>query len=57
MATELNMSVVAEGVETWHQMECLKQMDCKVVQGYLFDRPMPKEELEKKMLRGKYDIG
>jgi len=56
MATELHMSVVAEGVETWAQMECLKQMNCKVVQGFLFDKPMPREELEKKMLQGKYDI-
>ena len=56
MATELRMEVVAEGVETWYQMECLRQMECKVVQGYLFDRPIPKEEMEQKMIRAKYDV-
>lgn len=56
MAMELNMSIVAEGVETWQQMECLKEMGCIVVQGFLFDRPMPREDLEKKMLQKTYDI-
>lgn len=56
MANQLHMSVVAEGVETIGQMEYLRQMNCKVVQGYLFDRPMPKEQFEKKMQDGKYDI-
>jgi diguanylate cyclase (GGDEF)-like protein len=54
MATELRMDVVAEGVETRYQMECLHQMGCKVVQGFLFDRPMPKEEFEQRMLQKKY---
>lgn len=55
MATDLEMDIVAEGVETWQQLECLKQMECKVVQGYLFDRPMPRDMFEQKMLKGKYD--
>ena len=32
MASELQMSVVAEGVETRQQMDCLRQLNCKVVQ-------------------------
>lgn len=55
MAMELNMDVVAEGVETKHQMECLKQMGCKIVQGFLFDKPMPKEDFEKKLRKKTYD--
>jgi EAL domain-containing protein (putative c-di-GMP-specific phosphodiesterase class I) len=55
MATELRMDVVAEGVETRYQMECLHQMGCKVVQGFLFDRPMPKEKFEQRMLQKKYN--
>jgi len=56
MATELNMSVVAEGVETRTQLEYLKAMNCKVVQGFLFDKAMPKEAYEDKMLFGKYEM-
>ncbi len=56
MAKQLRMSVVAEGVETIGQMEYLRQMNCMVVQGYLFDRPMPREDFEQKMVTGKYEI-
>lgn len=56
MAKQLSMRVVAEGVETYQQMEYLKQMDCLVMQGYLFDKPLPKEAFEKKMLTGNYEI-
>lgn len=56
MASELNMDVVAEGVENWQQMDYLKKMACKVVQGFLFDKPMPKEVFEEKLRTGKYEI-
>lgn len=36
-----DMSVVAEGVETYAQMEFLRQLSCDLVQGYYFARPMP----------------
>jgi diguanylate cyclase (GGDEF)-like protein/PAS domain S-box-containing protein len=35
------VAVVAEGVETEAQLDCLKRMGCPVVQGYLYARPMP----------------
>ncbi|MBQ8730280.1 MAG: EAL domain-containing protein, partial [Lachnospiraceae bacterium] len=54
--TELNINVVAEGVETRTQLEYLKAMNCKVVQGFLFDKAMPKEAYEDKMLFGKYEM-
>jgi len=57
MAKQLNMRVVAEGVETRGQMEYLRQMNCKVVQGYLFDRPIPHDDFERKMVARKYEIG
>ncbi len=56
MAGELGMSVVAEGVEDFYQLECLKEMDCKVVQGSLFDSPMPRDVFERKMIEGKYSF-
>lgn len=56
MASELKMDVVAEGVETWEQVDYLKTIKCGVVQGFLFDRPMPKEQFEEKMKHKKYII-
>ncbi len=44
---ELKLSVTAEGVETEAQLEFLKTQKCDIVQGYLFSRPVPAEQLEK----------
>jgi EAL domain-containing protein (putative c-di-GMP-specific phosphodiesterase class I)/CheY-like chemotaxis protein len=44
---ELNMRVVAEGVETEEHLEQLKQMGCDIAQGYFFSRPVPAEEIAK----------
>jgi len=42
---DLNMIVVAEGVETASQLEFLAKHGCDRAQGYLFGRPMPKASL------------
>jgi diguanylate cyclase (GGDEF)-like protein/PAS domain S-box-containing protein len=41
IARNLNQRVVAEGVETFEQLEFLRQQDCPVVQGYYFSKPLP----------------
>jgi diguanylate cyclase (GGDEF)-like protein len=41
LAHSLDMNVVAEGVETYAQMEFLRLLNCDHVQGYYFARPMP----------------
>jgi diguanylate cyclase (GGDEF)-like protein/PAS domain S-box-containing protein len=41
MAHSLNLSVVAEGVETEEQMRMLRSQQCDVMQGYLVSRPVP----------------
>lgn len=45
MAKELNISTLAEGVETEEQYHFLREIGCEKIQGYYFGRPMPKEEL------------
>ncbi len=50
MINELGMRVVAEGVETDAQIKFLKEIDCAAVQGYYFDRPMPRERYEERLL-------
>ena len=46
IAKYLNVSVVAEGVETEGQLKILQERNCDVVQGYYFSRPLPPEEFE-----------
>ncbi len=46
MAHSLNMSVIAEGVETQEQLDFLRTYDCDEVQGYLLGRPMPAHRFE-----------
>lgn len=43
-ANRLNMTTVAEGVETKEQLEFLRTCDCKKIQGYIFAKPMPEED-------------
>jgi diguanylate cyclase (GGDEF)-like protein/PAS domain S-box-containing protein len=46
LARTLKMDVVAEGVETLKQLKVLKNLDCKLAQGYLFSRPLDQESVE-----------
>jgi EAL domain-containing protein (putative c-di-GMP-specific phosphodiesterase class I) len=49
MAHELKLEVVAEGVETEAQRDYLVKHGCDQLQGYLFGRPQPAEELARRM--------
>ena len=51
IAKYLNLTVVAEGVETKGQLELLQNAGCNIVQGYYFSRPLPPEEFEKLIQR------
>ncbi|MCG8619751.1 MAG: EAL domain-containing protein, partial [Desulfobacterales bacterium] len=46
MANKLNLGLVAEGVETWEQLDALSRMGQMEIQGYLFSPPLPKDKFE-----------
>lgn len=47
LANQLNLELVAEGVETEQQLDFLRAAGCTVMQGYYFKKPMPREELDR----------
>ncbi len=46
LARSLGLRVIAEGVENLRQMEVLHRLGCGVMQGFLFSRPQPAEDVE-----------
>lgn len=44
MARGLDLTVVAEGVETLHQVEILQQLTCQYAQGFYFSKPLSLED-------------
>ena len=56
MAKEIGLECIVEGVETPAQLELLRKNECELAQGYLFDKPLPIEEFEKRLDRRTYPI-
>lgn len=50
LAEVRKISVIAEGVETKEQWQCLKELNCDEIQGYYFAKPMPEYEVFEKWL-------
>ena len=53
MAHALNLTVIAEGVETEQQLQFLKDNGCEQMQGYYFSRPVPAGEATELLRSGR----
>jgi EAL domain-containing protein (putative c-di-GMP-specific phosphodiesterase class I) len=45
LARNLNMTCIAEGVETYAQRDYLLSKSCDVIQGFLYSKPVPADEI------------
>lgn len=45
LADTMNLGVIAEGVESQSQLAILRQYECELIQGYLFSRPLNKDDI------------
>ena len=50
LAKTIGVTVCVEGVEQKKQLEVLKDMNVKLIQGYYYGKPMPVQEFEKMYL-------
>jgi diguanylate cyclase len=56
MAHQLNLIVIAEGVEKPEELTILKQYNCDIVQGYLFTRPLDLVRFETYIKKGSTNV-
>jgi len=47
----LGLEVIAEGVENEFEVPLLEEMGCTMIQGYLYGKPMPMDEFQKKFIK------
>lgn len=47
LAAEKKIEIVAEGVETYRQLQTILWNECKEIQGYYFSEPLPADKVEK----------
>ena len=55
LAQALSLSVVAEGVENDLQLEILSELNCDIIQGYYFSKPLKADDMTR-MLKADYSL-
>lgn len=56
MSEQLNLSVIAEGIETIEQAEFMESIGCQELQGYLFSKPVPPADISTMLRTSKLRI-
>lgn len=54
MAKQLDMTIVSEGIETEDELSFMRSMGCDAAQGYLFDRPLRRDDFEERLKKEFY---
>ncbi len=57
LARALGVETLAEGVEQKEQVDTLLSLGCEVIQGYYYDRPLPKDNFETRIMNRRYKVG
>jgi len=57
MAKDLEITVLAEGVETKQQKDFLKESRCDMIQGYYYAKPMKLESFDKELRKFRAKTG
>ncbi|HCJ09118.1 MAG TPA: GGDEF domain-containing protein [Lachnospiraceae bacterium] len=52
LVSQLGKKTIVEGVETEEQLAYLREVGCDIVQGYVFDKPLPQPEFEQRLEEG-----
>ena len=55
MVQDLDRDIISEGIETEKQAMFLKKLQAPIVQGFLYDRPLPHSEFEKRLKEPRYE--
>jgi EAL domain-containing protein (putative c-di-GMP-specific phosphodiesterase class I) len=55
MASHLNLTVVAEGVETYEQLAYLRELGCDRAQGFYFSKPVPPDEFAESLFASQFN--
>ena len=54
MAKDMGLECISEGVETQEQIDAMLENGCDLVQGFFFDKPLPIERFEERLVKGGY---
>lgn len=57
MVQDLGKDVVCEGIETQSQKDLIKSYNAKIVQGYYYDKPLPRVMFEDRLIHPDYERG
>ena len=55
MVDDLEETTICEGVETKEQLDFLKEAGCNMIQGYYYDKPLPRDKFEERLKEPQYN--
>lgn len=50
LGQQLNLSIIAEGIENRQQLQLIQRLNCQLGQGYFFSQPLPADQIEARVL-------